>query len=94
MNAPACFYIRTMALGFALLVILPSHASACAVCMGDSNSNIGEAVNGAIFLMLGFIGTMLAGLAGFAFYLMKRANAPLSPHLGVTHIAADQEEQS
>ena len=77
----------------ALLAILPSHASACAVCMG-ADDNVGEAVNGAIFLMLGFIGTMLAALVGFAFYLMKRANSPLSSEVGVAHIASDPEEQS
>ena len=76
-----------------LLAGLPNHAWACTVCMGADN-DVGEAVNGAIFLMLGCIGTMLAGLMGFAFYLMKRANAPLSSNLGVAHMATDPEGQS
>jgi hypothetical protein len=58
--------------------------------MGADN-DVGEAVNGAIFLMLGCIGSMLAGLAGFAFYLMRRANAPLSSHLGAAQLANDPE---
>jgi hypothetical protein len=93
MNTSGRSYTKAAAVVAGLLALLPMHASACAVCMG-SDSNVGEAINGAIFLMLGFIGTMLAGLAGFAFYLMKRANAPLSPHLGVAQIANDLEGQS
>lgn len=66
-------------LGLALLA-MPKTALACAVCMGDPNSPIAPAVNAAIFLMLGFIGTVLTGVAGFAFYLNKRSKKPLPPH--------------
>ena len=93
MNTSTFFRARAMATVAGWLAFLPDHASACAVCMG-SDSKVGEAINGAIFLMLGFIGTMLAALAGFAFYLMKRSTAPLSPHLGVAHLANNPEEQS
>lgn len=62
------------------LAQLPATASACTACMGDANSKIGPAMNAAIFLMLGFIGTMLACAAAFGIHLMKRANAPLPPH--------------
>ena len=65
----------------AVLALAPSFAQACNVCMGDSNSNIAGAANGAIFLMLGAIGSMLAGLGAFGFYLYKRANSPIPPHL-------------
>ena len=61
--------------------IVPSIASACTVCMGDGNSQTAGAINAAIFLMLGLIGSMLAALVAFAFHLMKRANSPLPPHL-------------
>lgn len=63
-----------------VLAHLPATASACTACMGDVNSKIAPAMNAAIFLMLGFIGFMLASAAGFAFYLVKRANAPVPPH--------------
>jgi len=59
---------------------LPATAGACSICMGDVNSRTAPAMNDAIFLMLGCIGFMLACLAGFAFYLFKRASAPLPPH--------------
>jgi hypothetical protein len=63
------------------LASMPAAARACSVCMGDSNSNFASAANGAIFLMIGAIGSMLAGLTGFGFYLYKRANAPIPPHI-------------
>ncbi len=62
-------------------VLAPAAAKACSVCMGDSNSNFASAANGAIFLMIGAIGTMLAALSGFGFYLYKRASAPIPPHI-------------
>ena len=70
--------IRIAGLG---LLLAPAAARACTVCMGDSNSDFASAANGAIFLMFGAIGSMFAGLAGFAFYLHKRANAPIPPHI-------------
>ena len=65
------------------VVLAPSFANACTVCMGDSNSNMAGAANGAIFLMFGAIGSMLAALSGFGFYLYKRANTPIPPHLAL-----------
>jgi len=62
------------------LAQLPATASACTACMGDASSKTGPAINAAIFLMLGFIGAMLACAAAFGCYLMKRANSPLPPH--------------
>ena len=62
------------------LAHLPATAGACSACMGDVNSRTAPAINAAIFLMLGCIGFMLASLAAFALYLMKRASAPLPPH--------------
>jgi hypothetical protein len=70
--------IRLASLG---LVMAPAASHACTVCMGDSNSNFASAANGAIFLMIGAIGTMLAALSGFGFYLYKRASAPIPPHI-------------
>ena len=63
------------------IVLAPAAANACSVCMGDSNSNFASAANGAIFLMFGAIGSMLAALSGFGFYLYKRASAPIPPHI-------------
>lgn len=76
----------------ALLAHLPATAEACTACMGDANSKTGPAMNAAIFLMLGCIGFMLASLSAFAFYLMKRANAPLPPHAEFSNMIHPQEE--
>jgi hypothetical protein len=76
---------RALAVIFAAaLGNFPATAAACTVCMGDVNSKTAPAINAAIFLMLGFIGFMLAAAAGFGFYLMKRANSPLPPHTEFT----------
>ena len=66
--------VRYIGLGLILAAVSsPSIASACAVCMGDPNSQQAGAINAAIFLMLGFIGSMLAALGAFGVYLAKRA---------------------
>jgi len=70
-------YPRLIALPF---LLAPKSLLACAVCMGGSDSNVRPAVNGAIFLMLGFIGTMLTGVGGFALYLFRRSKLPHPPH--------------
>ena len=72
---------RGVAIGVVVAVILHGTASACTVCMGDPNSTAAGATNSAIFLMLGIIGSMLAATGGFGFYLYKRANTPLPPHI-------------
>ena len=84
--------VRLASLG---ILLAPAAARACSVCMGDSNSNFASAANGAIFLMIGAIGSMLAGLSGFGFYLYKRASAPIPPHLQlVEEMRREDDDQS
>jgi hypothetical protein len=64
--------------------LLPATASACSVCMGGANTKTAGAINGAIFLMLGFVALMLGGLGAFIYQLVKRANAPLPPHAEIS----------
>jgi hypothetical protein len=72
---------RIAALGFsALTVALAPAAQACTVCMGDPTSSTAEAMNAAIFLMLGCIGGVLALLSAFGIYLYRRAQNPAPPH--------------
>lgn len=73
------------------LAHLPATASACAVCMGDPNTKTAGAINGAIFFMLGFVALMLGSLSAFAFHLMKRANAPVPPHVELAEMMTAQE---
>ena len=68
---------RLIAFVIAASAALPQSAHACAACMGDPNSNIAGAANGAIFMMLGCIGGVLALLSVFGFTLYRRAQAPV-----------------
>lgn len=74
--------------------LLPATASACAVCMGNPNTKTAGAMNGAIFLMLGFIALMLGGLGAFIYTLVKRGNAPVPPHAEISAaISADEKSK-
>jgi len=73
-----------VAVSAALFGILPATTSACSVCMGNPNTKAAGAMNGAIFLMLGFVALMLSVLGAFIYHLVKRANAPLPPHAEVS----------
>ena len=73
------------------IFLAPAAARACSVCMGDSNSNFASAANGAIFLMFGAIGSMLAALTGFGFYLYKRSIAPIPPHIQLVEEMSREE---
>jgi len=56
-------------------VLAPEPANACSACMGGVDTPVAPAMNGAIFLMLGLVGLMLSSVAGFIFYLSRRARA-------------------
>jgi hypothetical protein len=64
------------ALVAALAVCASDVSRACAVCMGAPDSKVAPAMNAAIFLMLGVIGTVLGSVGGFVLYLRKRAKSP------------------
>lgn len=65
--------LRSLLLLCALLLALPTPAArACAVCMG-ADENTGEALNGAIYIMLGCIFTMLALISAVGISLVRRA---------------------
>ena len=77
------------------LVCAPAAARACSVCMGDKNSNFAGAANAAIFLMIGAIGSMLAAMTAFGFYLYKRASAPIPPHIQlVEEMRGEDDDQT
>ena len=86
---------RILALALATgLAQLPSTAAACAACMGDPNSRSAGAINGAVLLLLGCIGSVLALLVAFGIVLMKRAAAPLPPHAEFSQHDSDPGAQS
>jgi hypothetical protein len=62
--------------------------------MGDPNSNAASATNGAIFLMLAFIGAMMASTVGVGFYLYRRATAPIPPHVALAEELSDDNDST
>jgi hypothetical protein len=70
-----------LAAAFLLVVSLSQKASACTACMGDSTGPIGEAANGAIFVMLGVLAVVLGLITLAGYSLVKRANLPMPPHV-------------
>ncbi len=80
MNLAKLRGVLPLALGL-LLFHLPSTAAACSVCMGDPNSREAGAINAAMFLMLGFIFSVLGLLCAFGISLYRRSQAAILPHL-------------
>jgi hypothetical protein len=76
-----------------VLLLLPASASACAVCMGDPNSYIADASNSVLWMLLGLVGLMFVATGLTAFFLWRRANAPIPPHIAfVENLTAEPEE--
>ena len=73
------------------VLLAPGSALACGVCMGQTEgSQIGGAINGAIFVMLGFLGVMLASVTGFAFAIWRRSRNPLPSNLDLAEMIGSQ----
>ena len=54
-------------------------AQACTVCMGG-NATVGEAANGAIFVMLGVLVVVLGFISVVGFLIVRKGRLPLPPH--------------
>lgn len=50
---------------------------ACPACFGDKDSPMTHGMNAGIFVLLGFIGVVLASFAAFFVYLWWRARHPI-----------------
>lgn len=48
-------------------------ALACSACYGQSDSSLAKGMNMGIFTLLGVIGLMLVGIAGFFVFIIRRA---------------------
>ena len=71
MTRSAITRLFALVLGMALAQ-MPATASACAACMGDPNSKSAGAINAAVFLLLGFIGTVLGLIVAFGISISRR----------------------
>lgn len=56
-----------------LLVVSAPDASACAACFGASDSKLAEGMNAGIFALMGVIGSVLFAIAGFFWFIVRRA---------------------
>ena len=64
----------TVAVPLALvMLLLPSWAHACSVCMGAADDQVVLSVGVAMLLLLGVTGTMLSSIAAFMVHLSRRA---------------------
>ncbi len=64
-----------------LLLVLPTvQALACATCMGAKDSATTANMAVAIWVMLGAIMAVLAGISAFGIHLWRHSSVPLEPH--------------
>ena len=68
---------RNLVLAAAVILItgLPVRALACATCYGASDSPLAQGMNWGIITLLGFIGSMLAGIVTFSVHVARRSAA-------------------
>lgn len=60
-------------IALALLLVSAPDASACAACFGKSDSKLAEGMNAGIFALMGVIGSVLFAIAGFFWFIVRRA---------------------
>ncbi|MBL4888521.1 MAG: hypothetical protein JKX97_00705 [Candidatus Lindowbacteria bacterium] len=65
--------IATLIVAISSLAVLPISANACTVCFGDPNSAMTQGMEMAIWTLLGCIVTVLAAIAGMAYYFVRRS---------------------
>lgn len=72
--------VSLAALAAAFVAMAPADAAACPICFGvDPESDIGQAMNWAVFALLGVTGGVLSGFIAFIFHLIKRSRMALGP---------------
>ena len=63
----------------------PTGALACSVCFGDPASPQAKAMKIGILVLLGFIGSVLAGFGGLFMYWMSRSRRLALSEKGASH---------
>ena len=76
-------FVGLTALAGALVLLTPAESAACPICFNlDPDSDIGQAMNWAVFALLGVTGGVLSGFVGFIFHLIKRSRQALGHETG------------
>lgn len=72
----------------AVLIYLPGIAHACTVCtgQGDNTTQVDEAMNGAIFFMLGVLALILGLISAVSITLFRRAQNPIPAHVQLAEL--------
>lgn len=65
--------IRRVALMFTLALAVAAAASACPVCVGDTDSQMAQGTNNAILFMLAMVGLVQAGLVALFVSVRRRS---------------------
>lgn len=71
--------VRSALLSVLISALAANHSDACTVCMGG-NGTLGEAANGAIFVMLGVLAGVLGLIVLAGYSVVRRGNLPVPPH--------------
>lgn len=71
------------AITFLALAALSAQARACAVCMGSDNQQIADASNSVLWSLLALVGFIFVATGATAFFLWRKANAPIPPHIAL-----------
>jgi len=67
--------------GFGVFALTTAQSQACAVCMGGKSGPLADATNGAIFLMLGLLVTVLGLISLVGYTLVRRGKQAVAGHV-------------
>ena len=70
-----CKFFKSIVIAAALATLAPSPLFACAACYGKSDSPLASGMNWGIFTLMGVIVTVLATIASFFVYIIRREAA-------------------
>ena len=73
-----------------LLLALPASAQACAVCMGSDNRQLAEASNSVVWSLLSLVGFIFIATGSTVFFLWRKANTPIPPHIQLIDSLTDE----
>jgi hypothetical protein len=70
-----CKVLKAIFLAFMLAAFTPSQLFACAACYGKSDSPLASGMNWGIFTLMGVVVTVLASIATFFVYIIRKEAA-------------------
>ncbi len=71
--------LKNVPIALALAVLAPPPLFACAACYGQSDSPLAQGMNWGIFTLMGFIVSVLTGIALFFAHIVRKEEAAANP---------------